>query len=215
MNSIISILGKKGSGKSYLAAQIVNRYIEKGKKTIIIDISQDYKKDKKIDIPVFEIERIRENYKKFNFEKYLKDKNNLLLDFSGLRKKEFREIADQVALAIYNIQNCTVLVDESYMFIPKNKENNFELLISGGRKRNIDQIYITQRSQQLNLLVYSQSDIFCCFQLQEDRSIKKIINNFPILNDYKDKIRELEKYKFIETDGKEVNIRKNELLFDN
>ncbi|MFW6025339.1 MAG: helicase HerA domain-containing protein [Candidatus Woesearchaeota archaeon] len=219
-NTIYTILGKKGSGKSYLTAQIIQYFYDHNLRDhiILLDNSKDYITDKNLNfLSYLEIEKIKDQYKKFNLLKFINQYQHSLLDFSGLTRSKFYEISNNIAEQIYNkTENILLIVDECYMFLPKgqNKENSFEQLISGGRKKGIDQIYITQRAQQMNLLIYDQTDYLISFRMQEDRSIKKIRKFFPEIKE--NYFRNLGERECIVYNGKEIEKKdRNELMFDN
>lgn len=213
-NKIWTVIGKKGSGKSHLVADMVRYYHENNirDKIILLDSSRDYIDDKKLNFFKYaELEQIKDNLDRFNFHKLIDQEDYILFDLSGLSRENFLDTADQIAKSVYQFPNSLIIVEEAYLFVPKMRQKSqFEVLISGGRKKGIDQIYITQRFQQLNLLVFSQTDVLISFRLNESRSIKKMLKHFPEIT--AEDLKKLKKRECLVFDGENKEKRKNTLF---
>lgn len=178
MKRLYSIIGKSGSGKSYTSSKIVKKYYEDNirDRIIIIDDSNDYISDKNCNfLNHVYLDNIGNRSGKIDYKELIRQKKYILFEFGGLTNNELQSFADEIVRAVYQLGNSLVVVEESYLFIPKSgKIEGFQRLISGGRKEGLDQIFVIQRPQDLNLLVFSQADILITFQLQEGRELQKI-----------------------------------------
>lgn len=212
MNKIFTVFGKKGSGKSYTTSKIIDYYYKNNIRDniVTIDFSDDYIKDKNLNF-LSSVYIDSETALKIDYQKIIEDNNYILFEFGGMPEKTRKKAAANIVNAVFNLKNTLLVVDEAYLFLPKTGSiEEFETAISGGRKEGIDQVYITQRIQQINLLAISQSDIFICFKVQESREIKKIMENTSI--DSAEKLKNLKKREMIVQYEGKTEIRENNII---
>lgn len=153
-NKIITIIGRKGSGKSFYA----NRISYDLERVIIADSLNEYKGG-----------HIFLSYDEFS-----------LRIFDLIERKKFRIICkfsltddyDQLFDICFKFYNFTLLIDEadlygsSHVIMP-----TFRRLISYGRHRAINLILISRRPYDLHPLIRSQTDEWIIFKTTEERDL--------------------------------------------
>ena len=211
-NQIYTVIGKSGSGKSHLVAGMIDYYYrnEIRENIIVIDSSNDYKEDKGLDF-LNHLYLQEDEVGEIDIEAVIKDHKQVLFEFAGMTEEKRRSLCDQIVNAVFNLGNTLLVVDEGYLFVPKQgKMKSFQKALSGGRKEGIDQIYIIQRVQQINLLVLSQKDVLISFNINESKEIEKVRENIPV--DVKpETFQNLKEREFLTFYKDQVDKRKNEL----
>lgn len=179
-NKITVILGRKGSGKTYLANKLSLGYT----KIVICDPLNDY-----IGGHIFST--FPEFESQFN-DLYFRDSFRVIAKFTT--DDDF----DQLFTFLFNYRNFAILIDETDMFAAYNSVlPSVKRLISYGRHRSIDLIMISRRPYELNRLVTSQADLIITFKQTEKRDI----DFMATLGIDPGQVAGLEKYKFIEKDN--------------
>lgn len=181
-NFVYTITGNKGCGKSYLASKIVQFY-EKNrikKHIVIVDNSRGYKCDKGLDfLRCFGVDRGTAN-KNINYKNMILSEKNVMFEFRDLLAKERQKALNKIINAVYEIEDCLLVTDEAHIFFPKTGfAEEYERIITGGRNAQIDQVYIVQRIQLVNLLCLSLSDVLIAFREQEINSQRRLAEYFP------------------------------------
>ena len=175
-NEIIIILGRKGSGKSYLA----NKISKEIDRIIIADPLNEYKG----------------GHAFFTFGEF---KNRI---YDLITREQFRIVCkfttdeDYIELFdfIFNLRNFTILIDELDMFAgSKSIAPEVKRLFSYGRHRQINIIGIARRPYELNRLVTSQADKIITFKQTEQRDLDYMKN----LGFNPDELLNLPKFKYL------------------
>lgn len=210
INKIFTVVGRKGSGKSHLVSNIVEKYYYESVKEhiVIIDNSADYITDKGLDfLTHVKIDR-RMKPGTIDWKKLIKTQEYLLMEFHGVLKDQREKLVNEILRAITEIKETLVVTDECHLFFTKNSPaEEYERLITGGRHERIDQIYVTQMVQKINLDCLSQADIIATFREQEFNALKRLAFYMGVA---KKEIQELEKYQALVKYGSKVEKIQND-----
>ena len=178
-NLIITVLGKKGTGKTFL---IQNRILKQIKK------------------PVFILDSLDEYFNGIIF----KDTNTLILylksqkpNVSGvyiLRPESDRDV-DLFFNLVFCIGNCSLIVEETSLYCnPYKIDENFKKILNYGRHRQINLIAVARRASEIHRDITAQSDFIVSFRQTESRDISVLLTvdenatELTSLNQYKYKI---------------------------
>lgn len=187
-NVIIADFGKKGSGKSFLAKEIIEEY----ERVTVIDSNGEYD-DTEIITGFREcLDRLREIGKdekqtthfKISLRTTSSDADIALIDVAG------------------TIPNQLIVVEETSRYVrPTYLPEPIANLVRYGRHMDISQLYIARRPSEVSREITANADITIWFRTQEPRDLayfKAMTGENP------DKIRKLPRYKpFIYTDEPE------------
>lgn len=169
------IVAASGSGKSYLADYIISKL--KSKFKVIIDPSSEF------EIPGWAIVEINPyNYREMltNFHLILKKYKNIIVQFDFLTLEQQKEIVNYLAGLLFHIRNVILLVDEAHLYADKHHPaQNLVLIATAGRKYGINPIFITQRPQQLNTTVRSQTLYKIIGHMEDPRDMEAIRGYVP------------------------------------
>lgn len=164
-NQIIFIVGRKGSGKSYLSKYLINQnYFQR---VFITDKNDEYSIDGSV---IFE-----------TLSDMLDWLKNSPDDFRAICK--FTDDQDYRLLfkTVYELGNNTIIIEELNFFVEvflSKEDEYFKKLVRYGRHRRIDFVGICQRSADVPRLLTSQSDTFISFQQREPRDLEYISKMF-------------------------------------
>lgn len=87
---------------------------------------------------------------------------------------------DKLLRNVWEKGNTGILIDEGYMMKENsNVENAFVALLTQGRSKRIPMIVLSQRPVWLSRFVFSESDFFQTFHLQDERDVKTIASFLP------------------------------------
>lgn len=184
------IIGKSGSGKSYLTKYMVKRIIP-GKKVLVISNSTEYSKE----IPAlqhFDVDITKAG--KLNYLKMLSQLKyvslNLLLDDENLVSE-----MDRIAESMLNLHNCVLVIDEAHIFFPRYRASKkLEILVKAGRKFGVDGIFITQMPVDLNTAPLKQKSFIISFQITEKSELERLRIGFE---DYRLELPKLTDHQFL------------------
>jgi len=179
-NTIVALVGRKGSGKSTLVGEIVGEW----DRVIIVDTMNEYGArigasvrlglEDAIDA-VLEAERSR----RFRFS------------LRGLEHDEVLEVLEGVG----TLRDLLVVVEEASAYM-KAQQIPWEIaqLVRMGRHQAISQLYVAQRPSMLHLDVISQADVIVSFQQHARRDVETLVGH---LGDVAEQVRELERFELI------------------
>lgn len=189
-NIIISIFGKKGTGKSYL---VKNKIIKRFKRIVIFDTQNEY------DLAESEFlgnNAICNNVNDFIFIlKYLYDEEK----FKIICK--FQEI-DEITIAlnlIYELGKISVVIEEGHLLENRKKDILYKIYTTG-RHKNINLISTSQRFASVSRELTSQSDIIISFRQTE----KIDLNVIKFYTDEWESIKELKNHRYKVIEGTEL-----------
>lgn len=176
-NTITSIIGQKGSGKSFLTKQIIQEY----KRVIVVDNTQEYDGMEIVVGYRSCIKRLMQasSEKKFRL---------------SLRAESTEE--DLVLLSMAEtIENHLLVIEEasryvSHAMLPK----PIAKLIRFGRHKCINQIYLARRATELHRDITANSDIIITFHQHEPRDVKYLTE---FMGPRAENAPRLRKYRFI------------------
>lgn len=163
-NDIITVFGKKGSGKTFLIRnKIVPFYHNNG--VIILDTMHEYTfRNGFIATNANDVLDILEKYEAV-------DKKNFII---SLQSGEFDDYLTTLSF-IHNFRGVTLVVDEVDKFAePATINTDLKNLFNVGRHYEINLIAASRRPNQVNRIVTSQSDLLVMFSLQEPRDLAYI-----------------------------------------
>ena len=164
-NTIISVFGKKGSGKTYFVKKKLKRHF---RRKLILDTQNEY-----VD----------------SVETFLRNKNNYVLndfdfeyfincvwqapDFTAIvRINNFSSVMEWVSIAD-KIGYLSLFVEEIHLFDSKNRKDSLYNIFTTGRHRFINVIGTAQRFSTVSREMTSQSDVIISFRQTEQRDIKQ------------------------------------------
>jgi len=199
-NQIVSVLGKSGSGKSFLVLMEMEKMLKEGKNLIIIDFKGEYKGlQSEHDITYLPIGRkmmARLNAK--SWAGILSRYPCLIVHQLGLTFDELLKMIDDISAAVYVLGNRTLIIEEAHLLAPShNIPQHLQVLITGGRTREVDLWFVCQRAALIDVTPISQSHLLYLFQLTEENDLKKIAS---VLSLNKETIIGLGRYKCLKID---------------
>jgi hypothetical protein len=110
----------------------------------------------------------------------------------GLTDKEKKILAEMLADAAMEAGDCHFSVDEAHLIAEKHAiGDKLNRLITGGRKKGVEWLFITQRPQNLHEDILSQSDYTVYFRLT-DRDRDKAASKSEAIEDAEGKIASLD-----------------------
>lgn len=183
-NYIMTIYGKKGSGKSYFA----ENFIKNLNRVIVWDTMRIFDNNF---IVITSLKQLIKIFKKI--------KTNEIVNFRlslRLNKKYF----DDINLFILNFQNITYIIDELQVFVSALKiPENLNELITESRHFEINLIFITQRPVFIPRIILANADYIVSFEIN-------LKSDLDVLSTYKyfepESAKSLDNYEFFMIDLK-------------
>jgi len=154
-NYILSIFGRKGSGKSFLAKEIAREEL----RIIAIDSLGEYD----------DLEVITGFKESVNAMVAVEKRPNFAL---ALRTYSLDEDLELINLA-FHMQHFTLLVEETSRYVsPASLPQPLEQLVRYGRHSAINQIYLARRPSEIHRDLTAQSDVIVSFVQHERRDVE-------------------------------------------
>lgn len=180
-NVIITIMGRKHSGKSTLALEIMND--GQFPRIFVIDTNAEYGEDRGFETYSTIATGARAMVR-------VKNKPEFRLAF---RDRDIEKLPALLDVA-FEIPNTLVVVDETHFYMkPGGLRPEFAQLVFMGRHKAISQIYISQRPVGLNANMTAQSDFIVTFRQQRAADIKWLKDN--VADDDAEEVRKLPDFK--------------------
>jgi len=151
---ITLILGKRGSGKSYLA----NKLIENEPRLVIFDVMSEYKNG-----VVFDAE---------NYDLFLEFWRKVYVGRFRIIYQPIKpdDEIEKIGELVYNLGQCCFLIEEVDCYCSSQSiSDNFAAIIQRGRHKHIRLIGITQRPYGIHRLLTSQAKEIFIFNTNEPR----------------------------------------------
>lgn len=192
-NRIYFIIGKSGSGKSWLARWLAIQYLKKGltEYIVVLDTSADhfYSGLQDWNFKLWSYDNALAQ-KKINWTKVFNQYPKSVIEISFLTDEEITNLVDDVSLSIMELGNTLLLIDEAHQFYPRTgyHSKNLERLIRGGRKIGVDLIFVTQMRVDVDLVAVKQANVVISFQVTEENDVEKVSR---LLGESKEKITSL------------------------
>lgn len=179
-NLVISVFGRKGSGKS----------------TLVMTMLEEFDR-------VFYFDAMGEADEKRGFtvvhgwqaciDAMMKVRNDKRFKLS-LRMDDTEELVRLLDLAYEIPDQCTVVEETSFYCSPSYLPSEISKLVRYGRHRRIDQIYIARRPSEIHRDLTAQSDLIVTFAMHEPRDIAYLAAIAPS-KEAAEAVRKLPKYR--------------------
>lgn len=157
-NTIVSIFGRKGSGKSRLALEVMREH----RRVVVLDYLGEYG-----------------TAQGFTVHEGLAASVKALARWAGKSRFALSLRVDEVFEARALLEVCwemrgylLVLEEASWLCSPSQLPRELSKFVRMGRHREISQLYVAQRPAMVHRDVTSQSDVIVSFQQHEARDIK-------------------------------------------
>ena len=188
-NLLITILGKKGSGKSYLTKRILKNF---PKPVFVLDSLDEYTPG-----VIFNSGYI--------FLEYLKMQKPNISGIYVLRPENDNDVKIFFE-TVFSIGNCTVVIEETAIYCnPYKIDENFKKILNYGRHRAINLIAIARRASEIHRDITAQSDCIISFKQTESRDISILES----VDEKAKKLNDLAQYEYlILGDFENINIFK-------
>jgi len=182
-NLIITILGRKGSGKSTLTREL----IAERPRVIILDAVGEYP-DEQGYPPKTEVVWGIDDC--LNALEETEDRDKFRLSLRCYQREEDLDLLD----ACFETKDCLVVVEETWrLCTPYEIPDPLSKLVRFGRHHRIDQIYVSQRGSSIHRDLTAQSDLIVSFQQHEPRDVMYLRS----LGDANESVRTLPPFKVI------------------
>lgn len=179
-NLIVTVLGRKGSGKSTLVGEITREH----RRVVILDYLGEYGAN--VGARVHEGRR--------SSIAALVRWNRQARFCLSLRVEDYDDALDVLEVA-YEMRGYLLVVEEaSWLCTASHMPRELARFVRFGRHRGISQLYVAQRPSMLHRDVTSQSDVIVSFNQHEERDVAYLAG---ILGDSADRLRELPPYAII------------------
>jgi ABC-type dipeptide/oligopeptide/nickel transport system ATPase component len=182
------IVGKSGSGKTYLAKYVIKQMIPY-KRVIIISNRNEY------DIPaLYEAEITRSTKGRIDYANLVMKKSPLFLSYL-LTDQDVTAELDRLSEALMQVGNTALFIDEAHLFFPRwRASEGLNILVKAGRKEGIDTVFITQMPVDLNPAALKQKSYIVSFQVTEPSEIERLRVGFE---DYRYMLPDLTDHQFL------------------
>lgn len=160
-NAIGTILGPKGSGKSWLVREIILEH----PRVVILDFVGEYGSNVQAD----ECWGFRDCVEALRWASRARSFRLSLRDLTDEDREELLEL-------IFELHDQLLVVEEaSTLCSPSKIPWGLKRILAIGRHRKIDQLYVAQRPALINRLVTSMSDYTVAFRQQEEIDVKYLV----------------------------------------
>jgi len=182
-NYIMTIYGKKGSGKSYFA----DYFTKNLKRLFVIDTMRIFDNAEAI----YSIKKLQKIIKDIRYNKIVSFRYAIRLQ---------RQYFDIVMSLLIGITDFTLVIDELQVYVSSLKiPDNFEVLLTEGRHFQINFITITQRPVFIPRIILANADYIVAFEtnLKSDLDVLATYKYFD-----EEKVKNLKDYEFFIIDLK-------------
>lgn len=165
---VLFIVGRSGSGKSYLAKQIV-REILPYRKVVVINNNPEYVNEISGMVP-FVVDKPH----KYDWNKVISSELNPHIELL-VNSDEINGELDEISEAILTRGNTFLVIDEARLYYPQYKHSRgIEKLINTGRKFKVDTMFVSQIAVLVNRTVDSQVTFIICFQTTRKAEVERM-----------------------------------------
>lgn len=187
VTKVVSVLAKRGSGKSYLASKYQEEFIKAGIPTVTVDpMSAHWGIRTKFPIIIFggpksDID-IEPTDGTLIGELIVKENLTCVIDLGDMKKDDQRLFAADLWTAVYYYNKTPrhFIVEEADIFAPQtNKSEQAKLssialdtMVRRGRQKGLGVTLITQRPAVITKDVISQSDVFFFMHMVDSNDVK-------------------------------------------
>ena len=160
----IAILGRTGSGKTVAALWHLSNAAFDRYPWIVIDFKTDENINAIEKARYIGVDEIPKHSGIYIMQPMMDELESLAKTLENIRVRE----------------NIGIWIDEGYMMSENSKvENKFKALLTQGRSKRIPMIVLSQRPVWMSRFVFSESDFFQIFHLQDKRDVQTITSFIP------------------------------------
>ena len=160
----IAILGRTGSGKTIAALWHLSNTNFAVRPWIIIDFKTDQNINAIPRAQYIGVDEIPKHPGIYIMQPVMEEMDTLADTMEKIRVRE----------------NIGLYIDEGYMMNESNRvDNKFRTLLTQGRSKHIPMIVLSQRPVWINRFVFSESEFFQIFHLQDKRDVQTIASFLP------------------------------------
>lgn len=183
---VVFVVGRSGSGKSYLAKDIV-RNIMPHRKVVIINNNPEYANE----IPGFAPFVVMKPGQ-YDWNKVINSQINPHIELL-VNTEDLNNELDAISEVILQHGNIFLVIDEARLYYPQYRHSRgIEKLINTGRKFKVDTMFVSQIAVLVNRTVDSQVTYIICFQVTRKAEVERMrlyfgdeADNLPMLNDHR------------------------------
>ena len=195
--SIVTILGKSGSGKSELIRRILR---DVDRPTFIIDALSEYR-----DFGVH-------FYSSESLFRFVIDGRPNMTRIYVLNTQHDDE-SERFFRFVRWLKNVSVVVDECDMYAgTHNIDPNLSEIVRYGRHRNISLLCAARRPSEINITIRSQSDSIVSFKQDETSDVKRLAERW---GSEAERVRDLGEYQFIVFGDLTYFVQSDILIYNN
>lgn len=208
----ITIVGKKGTGKSVLFDQLLLS-LSRFTLIILIDTKREYKH-----IPFMDLEHLRwKEDRKTGKKEYAFPKGIFKVqsgfELQGETYDDLYNITEWLSHILFQREKCILAIEELGNCTKKHTRfydcNPFlATLVQQGRGKEVGFLGTTQRLQEIHTTILSESDHILCFRLTSEAD-ESYMKNYI----HPDRIKNLEKHEFLHLNLKEDYLRHCQKLY--
>lgn len=162
-NLIVTIFGRKGSGKTWLSYSILREF----RRVVAIDTVAQYGPEQGFEVvhgKAAGARALAAASKKPEFK-------------IALRSDDTEELLALLGV-VYTMHDILLIVDEAPFYCsPQKLPREMSAIVRMGRHREISQLYIGQRPSEVHRSITAQSDIVVSFVQREERDVKYLVEN--------------------------------------
>lgn len=179
-NTIVALVGRKGSGKTTLVAEIVREE----RRVIVLDTMNEYGRARGLEV-IYGFEAAVHAVARASRARSFR------LSLRGLEHDQVLE----VLAGCYHLRELLIVLEEASMFMKSQMiPPEIAKLVRTGRHQGISQLYVAQRPSMLHLDVISQADLIVSFQQHAARDVETLVGH---LGEHAAAVRELPRFELI------------------
>jgi len=196
-NLIVFLVGKTGCGKSFTLHHILKKEYELKRRAgiCILDLRDDHLAFLKL--PGFHYLKISPNILnnyELDWAGILTKYPYLLVSPSKLSREEYEQLADDIAKGIVEVGNRIYVLEEAGLAFPvySGIRRNLSVLITTGRKLNVDFYFTSQRPSFVSTVAVSQANVRISFSMDDANDINRVKTYFENVD-----ISTLKRFEFV------------------
>lgn len=163
------ILGTTGQGKSNTVAVLIEEYLRYGVPIHIIDVEGEHLSF--VDELDFELINKRNYYKdeiRGDIKHLLRKQKNVVIDYSSFNEGDNMAFLKDYLENLWSLQNSykmpmSLIIEEVHTLVPQSSNTPVKSILQDfakrGRKRKIEAIFVTQRTQEADKSVITQAEV--------------------------------------------------------
>ncbi len=182
---VVFVVGRSGSGKSYLAKDII-RNVMPYRKVVVINNNPEYSNELSGFAPFVVLKPGQ-----YDWNKVIASDINPHIELL-VNSEYINQELDAISEAILQRGNVFLVIDEARLYYPQYRHSRgIEKLINTGRKFKVDTMFVSQIAVLVNRTVDSQVTYIICFQTTRKAEVERMrlyfgdeADNLPMLNDH-------------------------------